>query len=498
MLKINRKIIWLTLIIFLVVEALSFSGFIWPVINTLTFIIILVTAIALTVYGLEYGLLIIFTELFIGSLGHLFYINIGSQQLPIRIALWAAVMSVFFIKFLIQLIKLRKAAPYWLSLKTFSGLKTFAWLSIFILIGVINGLGRGHNLPLVFSDFNSWLYFLMLLPVVVVYGSGDKLKIERLQNIFLAAAIWLSFKTLVLLFIFTHNVGIAPDIYLWLRKTLVGEMTPTKTGWPRIFIQGQVYSAIAFFFAFWFNQAGFKFKEFFKQSNIITLIFAGWFLSAVLISFSRSFWVALIGVLIFSLLLIWKIQSFQKMLTAAAWYIATGVMSFIFIYLVVAFPYIHLPSTDFSSNFLDRVNSGNEAALASRWSLLPVLFKEIQKEPFLGQGYGATVTYFSSDPRILENNPSGKYTTYAFEWGYLDLWLKLGLLGLVAYLFLLIKMVIDGLKKGLRENNTMFFALVVSILFLMITHAFTPYLNHPLGIGFLLISSCLIWSNRVY
>jgi len=332
----------------------------------------------------------------------------------------------------------------------------------------------------------------------VIYSGADKEKIERLVNLFFAAAFWLSLKTLFLLFVFTHNLNIAPDIYLWLRKTLVGEMTPTKTGWPRIFIQGQIYSAIAFFAVFWFKSVNFKFKELFKSQNIGSLLIAAWFLSAVLISFSRSFWVALIGIMFIGLLLIWHQLSFKKMFSAGSWFIISAIFSFLFIYLVVAFPYIHLPSGDFSSNFLDRVSNGNEAALASRWSLLPILIKEIEKEPILGQGYGATVTYFSRDPRILQNNPSGQYTTYAFEWGYFDLWLKLGILGLGVYLFLLGKLIFDGWRRGTQENNSLLIALAGGLLFLVFTHAFTPYLNHPLGIGFLIISSCLIWSNRVY
>lgn len=497
MFRIEKKTVGLFLLIFLAIEILSFSGFIWPLSREIFFVIFLVAALVLTIYKLEYGVLIILTELFIGSLGHLFYINADGRQIPIRIALWLVIMAVFCVKFLRQLIKQKRLAPYWLSLKSFSGRQLFLALAIFILISLLNGLWRGHSLALIFSDFNAWLYFLILIPLICVYQTTGS-RVERLQNIFLAAAIWLSFKTLFLLFIFTHDLSIAPDIYAWLRKTLVGEMTPTLTGWPRIFIQGQIYSAIAFFAAFWLNQPGDRFKDFFQGRNIQSLFLSAWFLSAVLISFSRSFWVALIGVSLLSLLVIWARESFKKMLNAAVWFIASGLVSFILIYLVVAFPYIHLPSADLSSSFLNRVNSGGEAALASRWSLLPVLFNEIKKEPLLGQGYGATVTYFSRDPRILQNNPSGEYTTYAFEWGYLDLWLKLGILGLAAYLILIGKLVVDGFKRGSKENNKLFFALTAGLLFLIITHAFTPYLNHPLGIGFLLISSCLIWTNRVY
>lgn len=499
MLTIDKNKIWLELAIFTVIEILSFLSFNHSLLNQAVFMTFVVATLALTIYDLEYGILIVLGELFIGSLGHLFNLEWGGFSFSIRLSLWVSVMLVFIVQFLRQIIRQKGKSPYWLSWRNFPGQKLFLLLFVFVAISLLNGLWRGHSLSLIFTDFNAWIYFFLLGPILAVYGANDSRRNNRLVTLFFAAALWLSLKTLFLLFIFTHNIGLASEIYLWLRKTLVGEMTPTVTGWPRIFIQGQIYSALVFFIVFWFGQAGLKLNNFFRYRNLGSLLIAGCLLSAVLISFSRSFWVALAGTMFFSLIFVWRSESFKAMLIAGFWFIVSGIFSFIFIYLVVAFPYVHLPAEDFSSNFLARVNSGNnEAALASRWSLLPVLMSEIWREPILGQGYGATVTYFSRDPRILENNPAGLYTTYAFEWGYLDLWLKLGILGLLAYLWLLFRLMRDACRRGLAENNPLFLALSAGILFLLLTHAFTPYLNHPLGIGYLLISSCLIWPNRVY
>jgi O-antigen ligase len=169
------------------------------------------------------------------------------------------------------------------------------------------------------------------------------------------------------------------------------------------------------------------------------------------------------------------------------------------IYAVVAFPYFNFKGGNLDEGLFERVSGGSEeAALASRWSLLPELWSEIKKYPFSGQGFGTSVTYISSDPRVLQNNPSGEYTTSAFEWGYLDIWLKIGFGGLLTYLFLLIKVIFDAFKKGFLKRQGLYFGLSIAILFLVITNAFTPYLNHPLGIGLFLFASCLIYKNEVY
>ena len=343
-----------------------------------------------------------------------------------------------------------------------------------------------------YFDFNAFIYLLLIFPAIVIY-TGDKKGNEpdkkqedifsNLKVIFLGGAIYLSLETLILLFIFTHNLNFAPEIYAWLRKTLVGEMTPTLSGWPRIFIQSQIYPIIAYLFI--------SFKEGFKKLDIFL---AALFLSSALISFSRSFWLALAVTIIFSLALIWHYQGFKKSSKLFLKIAITGILSFLIIYIVAIFPY---PKTGaFNADFLNRISNGGESAISSRWSLMPELFKEIRREPILGQGYGATVTYKSSDPRILQDNPSGIYTTYAFEWGYLDLWLKIGLLGLFSYFILLFILVKKSLKK--KNINYLNLGLGMGLIFLTLTHIFTPYLNHPLGFGFLIIASCLIPITRVY
>lgn len=125
----------------------------------------------------------------------------------------------------------------------------------------------------------------------------------------------------------------------------------------------------------------------------------------------------------------------------------------------------------------------NEAGAASRWQLLPVLWQKIKTAPVLGRGFGATVTYKSSDPRVLAASPGGLYTTFAFEWGWLDVWLKLGLFGLLAYLALFIKLIKDGLKI----NSSLSLSLAVGLIILAAVNIFSPYVNHPLGIGYIIL-----------
>ncbi len=497
---------------FFLATILSFFGFLFPGAEKLMFSILLLIALAAAFYRLEYGLLILSAELFVGSFGYLFSWPLGAFTLSWRMVLWASVLLAFSLKFLGQLFKDGGKNVYWQRLKHFSLAKYFALLALFVLIALINGLARGHSLNLVFSDFNAWLFFLLLFPVVAVYGSAggattrsggedgeeqeQKNRFQRLALVFLAAALWLGLETLGLLFIFSHNLPAGPEIYAWLRKTLLGEMTLSAYGWPRVFMQSQIFPLIGLILIFWRQRAYGFFRTFLSGRSLVFFILAALFWSTALISLSRSFWAGLTVAFIFSLIFIWRRFSCPLSAKGLAWLLLSAVVGFLLLYLAATFPYPR-PGA-FRPEFLERLSNTEEAAATSRWSLLPALSAEIAKTPLFGQGFGATVTYFSRDPRVLAQNPTGLYTTYAFEWGYLGLWLKLGLLGLFTYFWLLFKVVIAGFKKKPSPSPYLSPGLASGIIFLAAINVFSPYLNHPLGIIFLLISSCLILADRVY
>lgn len=470
---------------FLIIESLSFLASGSSSLNVAIFSLLVIFAWVLSWYRLELGLLLVLGELFIGSMGHLFVLPVGSFNISLRLALWLGVMIPFIIKFGWQLVKRRQQSQVYLAFKNFSFRKQFLVLAVFVLVSLLNAVLRKQVPSLIFQDFNAWLYFFLLPPLIIVFSRDSaKTFFKHLQTVFLAGVIFLSLKTLLFLFVFTHNLAIAPEIYTWLRRTLMAEITPTLSSWPRIFIQGQIFSGVALFLALWqINR--FKF-------NWGTVFLAAISLSTLLVSFSRSFWVAAIITLIFSLVVAGISISWRQAGKMFLIFCLSMIIGFSLIYLTAVFPY---PTPGkFSADFAARLKSNGEPALASRWSLLPVLGREIIREPILGQGFGATVTYHSQDPRVLASSPSGKYTTFAFEWGYLDLWLKLGILGLGAYLFLIFSL----LRAGLKKPELFSLALGAALVFLAVTNLFTPYLNHPLGIGIIVLSSCLIRQDRVY
>ncbi len=514
-----------SLLFIVIAEIFSLIGYFYSSVNLIGFIMIAVLAIILSLYNLEHGLLILLAELFIGSMGYLFSFRFGSVSISIRIALWIIVMTAWLGKVILEWarsvrnfhgetnsaedrlnsdsittdLKERRLKIDFFKSKFFP---YYLILFVFIAWGFVRGILVGNAFHNLFPDFKRWIYYGLAFPVYyVIFHDRGKIreKVSNLVQVFAAAILWLGVKTFILLFIFSHGIK-SSEIYHWVRDTGVGEITHFSGGFYRIFFQSHIYDLIGVFIFLLLFAYEYKLLEKTLQFNkkiIVCLLMILISFSAVLISFSRSFWVGLAGDLIlFYAYLFRKKFPVKKILTATFILAAIGLLSVGLLTVIVKFPYPKpiggFDTTDLISERASEVTG--EAAVSSRWSLLPKLMAQIEKSPILGRGYGATVTYKSSDPRVIASYPNGEYTTYAFEWGWLDIWLKLGFLGLLAYFALFYKMIKFGLKNSdsTNESSALKIGLLLGLVAVFVVSTFSPYTNHPLGIGYIILTGAFL------
>jgi hypothetical protein len=487
------------------VELMSLFGHFFLDIDHWVFVLIVLLTLILSLKNLKYGVWIILLELFIGSQGYLLHIDIGSIKISLRIALWLIVLSVWLKYFIFSWLgKHSQQKSIFLSYKflTLANTGYFLLLFFFIAVGDLIGYLHGNDWQNIFFDANSWLYFLLIFPFFEVFfnpffaGENPFMPIWRLLAV---GTTWICLKTFLLFFFFTHAFPdssifhwlITHELYQWTRDTLIGEITLMSSGFIRIFIQSQIYVLIAFFIGlFAVNNYWADIKK--SRRAIILLLITGTFMiGTLIISFSRSFWIgAAVGLILYFWVLL-RNRGWQRMLHVSLLLIASLILGIGLIFGVARFP-IPKPSVDFdiAQALTDRAGkTSNEAAISSRYSLLPLLWKEITNSPVLGEGFGTTITYNASDPRILAQNSQGTYTTYAFEWGWLDIWLKIGFLGLLAYLLLFGKIIKDAIKK----DTWLAWGLGSGLLIIAAVSFFSPYTNHPLGIGYLLLAAAAIY-----
>jgi O-antigen ligase len=149
--------------------------------------------------------------------------------------------------------------------------------------------------------------------------------------------------------------------------------------------------------------------------------------------------------------------------------------------LIVLFIFIPNGGKDIQGALTDRF-SADDAAGTSRAQLVGPLLSAIKQHPLLGQGFGATVTYHSNDPRIKNpTNPQGIVTTSAFEWGYLDQWLKWGLFGMLLWAWVIFRQYARGMRIFRRDTDDAVWvaSLLAGLVFILFVHVVSPYLNLP-------------------
>lgn len=447
--------------------------------ETILFILVCIALIYLMNKKIEFVVYIPLLELFVGSHGHLMDLNIYGFTISLRIAIFI----IAFISGIIYFIKKRKID----FLKSSYFTLFLIYLSMLIL-GIILALLNNRGLINIFFDLNGYL-FILILPIFYQIIRTKKL-LKNLIYMFFAASLFFSLKTIITFYIFSHHFKGFDliTLYKWLRDSRIGEITRVNENFYRIFFQSQIYILISFIINFCILV--FKKHIIDKKDKIFLMILTILNLSVIIISFSRSFWIGL-SVSLFALL-IWLIVSrakFKKIIFTYLKFIGITSISVLFIFLLVKIPYTDVKLDD----LLNKRLRESESASNSRLELLPHMIQGIKSKPILGNGLAYEITYLSQDPRNRnEKNPDGAVTTYSFEWGWLSLWLKFGILGLGIYIYLILKIIIDSVKLSLKDQkktkSILIIALALSLIAVSATHIFSPYLDHPLGLGFIIIS----------
>ncbi len=447
-------------------EVVSLLAFVYPFLSLPFLAVVGILAFLLAFRRAEWGAYLVFGELFFGSRGHLLEYNFGAVSLSLRLVVFVAVL----LAWLLRTIRRPDALVRQISL-----LPGLYWALLLVVgVGVAAGLLKGHGLTEVFLDANNYLYFLIWLPVLA--GLKDDGVKENIFKILAAAIIIIAAKTFLLFLWFSGGFWGIATLYQWVIQQDIGEITGEVGSASRIFMQSQFYALVGFFIF------GLGAKPWGRNWWLVALS-----LLAVVMSLSRSFWLGALAGLAFAvpMLLFYYRVALREVAKLAGVLVLLIAVEVGAIYVLANFR-----SVGFSSSVSSRLSSPvQEAAGSARLLLLPELLNRIRESPVFGQGFGTAVTYKSYLPdRISPENPDGEVTTTAFEWGYLDIILKIGLLGFLVYALLLARFFQQGWQSLKRaEPFDKNFGLLAGLVALAVLNITTPYLNHPLGIGYLLL-----------
>ena len=454
--------------IFFLFQFFSFLGYLNPLVSDFVFWLIILAAVGFSLIKIEYGFLFLIFEFLAGHEGHLFEF----AGLSLRLALFLVVMFVWLVK------KVSQERKRFFNI--FIKPKTSLFFSIFLLIvflAFIQGLLQ-NNPVLAIKDFINYSYIFLVFPLIDVF------KKEWFQkNVFKfsqAAIIGMGLLTVFVFILFVADFAQVHDkFYWWWRGVVVGKATDTGTGFFRI-----VSSAHLLIFPLFLVYLSFLFEPKIKKKK---MLICPAFLSGLvlLINFSRAYFLGVLVGLIFLL----KQLHWRRWLIFSLTAVFVLVFEFFIIYGLSTGEWKNQSLLFFKGRMETMVSPEQELSSLTRMNILPKLLGQISQQPVFSRGLGMTVSYFDPLARAEKS-------TFHLDWGYLEIWLELGFFGLVFYLLLLSHIFYQGWQKIKVLNQVWQKRLIIGLLAglagLMIATLTGPFLFHPVGIFYVVLTSALI------
>jgi len=475
-LNLNRSFkSWISNVVYayFVFQFLSLLGRSWPGLQEIIFILIIIATIIFSWRKVEYGFLFLLFEFLAGHEGHCFSFN----GISLRLSLFLVIMLVWFLK------KMTLRKSFFKKLRSLIPLEksplSFALLAFLFVI--IFSLCRGwfiNSKFLALKDFLNYSYFFLIFPLSEIIGKRFFQK--RSQQIIQAGIIGISFLTIIVLFLFaTGIVSVHDQFYWWWRQTVFGKATSAGNNFFRIV--SSAHLLILPLFLILLSLVAHRFTR--KKSVIFLAVLAS---LAFLINFSRAYFLGLF----FGLIFLAQGLKFKKWI---------AFFLIVVIFLIAEFGVLNFLINQ-NSNMLylrQRMKSitspEDELSASTRLNILPRLLEKIKEKPIFGYGLGSTISYL---------NPLSQKQdiTFHIDWGYLEIWLELGLLGLILYLFILAIIFYQGRQlfkkaQGNIRRQRLLVGLGAGLLSLVIATITGPYLFHVLGI-FYLISVIVIFNYK--
>ena len=454
--------------------------------STIPFALIVIGVLIVTKRSLVWGLAFAMLEIFVGGHGHLIDVSIGGTALGIRQGIFLAVMLGTLYHIVVKHVRPRFVAERDLP---------FVFLAGAIALGTISGFAR-NSLGTAFDDMNGYATFAYLLPVTMIVWTPEAKRV--LLWTFALGATWIAGSSLLLLFLFTHlPVEGIWALYGFVRDARLAEVTllsgpawlvgllPNGPWYFRVFEQSQF--TVMMFTLVLVAAVIFVAKEWNERKALIlplALMFA-----VDVSGQSRSFWFGLIAAsVVFVAAVLWNRTSIREVLRMKSIGAISLCVALLSLWVLVVLPIPSRPDLTNSPYYKGQDDDTRNLAVSSRWNLLCPMMTAIGQDPLWGSGFGTPVTFISDDPRLRAINGTGEWTTYRFEWGFQDIWLKMGIPGLLAFGFYLVTILRAGYRAVVDREETRWLSigLACGVIALYVAHVFSPYLNHPLGLGFMI------------
>ena len=474
------KHFWKYFGVFSLITIISAVTFRVPFVHEPLFWLITAATFGLTVHRVEWGLYIILAELLIGSKGHLFWFTLIDDvewgRIGLRIGIFGAVMVAWAIH---KIWKRQMPTLFMDSSLTYV-------LPFLIMLGyaVVRGFMQGYGVSQIMSDANNWMFVVLVFPIVDVIKTVPDF-FDQCRRIIAPAIAFMVTKAVVFFVVFAAGIS---QVTVWLyhfeRQTGGGQLAPAADGMWRIYFWSELFLIPALVIL-----AGIVYSRYDKRCVMRLPTFALWgVVLGIMLTLFRSFWLgAFVAVVVWigAMVLARKHIELQwKSLAAVVGVLVLSAAASVFVIQGLGQGLSNM-SGGVPPAVQKELFSTGEPGIQNRLNQFTPLVEKIWESPVVGSGFGAHITYESIDPRT-----TGAVTTHALELGWLDLMMEIGILGLILFLIWL-GYIVRTLWQALSNSPKQVYwilGLIAGGVGIGAVHMVSPFLNHPLGIGFILFA----------
>lgn len=338
---------------------------------------------------------------------------------------------------------------------------------VYILFAAGRGLYLGHTFSAVVHDIVPFLYLLFLIPMHRLLGdSRHQAYVLRLITTFIIGSAIFALFTYML---YVSGTSVLHDTYYtWFREIAAGKITAMTPWFYRVVTPEHLLLAPLGLLIMSLLMRD-------ERHHKMWRVLYGAIALTLALNFSRGYFLALaVGALV----LLYK-HRWKKWLRVTAWAAAALVGIFLIINLVAS------GGAQTGSDLLfGRLHSigdpTTETSSATRLLLLKPIQTLILAAPIFGNGLGATITYV--DPNLF-----AEITTTSFDWGYLEMWAELGMVGGLLYLTLISVTIWEAIKKirAVSDYHDLYVGWLAGLVGLLVINLTSPALFHVFGVLYL-------------
>jgi O-antigen ligase len=448
----EKRIFGLSLTIFFLLRIFSFvftpDTPLWgaSIINIFVSIAIAIAVTYFLINDDNRGWYVVAGEIILGGSGS--YLGVGNISLRTLLLIFS--LTIFLIK-KIQQKKIKDITNDKLFFVILS-------LGIWVIISAIIGIKNGHAINSVIADTIPYLFLGYYFPLKEVVTRDQKF-LTITKNILVAALIG---NFIVIIFTFfgfsTGIFSLQDHYYHWYRDVAAGKITALPFYFYRLVLNEHLLIVPILLWLL---------LELIQRKNsrlnwalgIMTIL-------VLAISLTRIYYLALFA----GILILFKKTHWLNWLKHSIAFVLILITGFTAIHFIASRG--HSLGWEIFGLRLQSITSPSiEDSSLSRLLLLPKIKEKIADSPIFGEGLGSTVTVYS--PVFKQ-----AVTTTNFDWGYLEIWTELGLVGLLLWGALLVIII----------KNTKFQTLPLAMVgSLMVINFTAPALFHVFGIILLVI-----------